>query len=164
MEPLSASLRQQILNRDPNAVQGIEEYERLLAQRFTQPYPSPPEDEARISELYEKLFGAPDPTIGQEETTPPNPSHKFCEVHQDAILASRGYYRLSGTIMLMIICFQRWHEGGISFWLILPVWFLIWRLHQFAGKRIEEINFTHAQQKWDENHGQTDFDEHEEHE
>lgn len=80
MEPLKPEVKQQILaNRPQAAPQDIEEYERLLAERFTSDPNAPSASalppgapqaicaserlcdsrarEARLSELYEKLFG-----------------------------------------------------------------------------------------------------------
>lgn len=81
----------------------------------------------------------------------PAPNHKWCEVHQDALLASRGYYRLSSTIMLIIICLQKW-ESGTAFYIMLPLCLLLWKAHQFAGRKIEDKNYLHSQEKWEEEH------------
>lgn len=67
MEPLKPALRQQILQNRPQACAAdIEEYERLLAERFAQD-PDLPQSptmvqavanrEKRLEQLYQKLFG-----------------------------------------------------------------------------------------------------------
>ena len=75
MEPLKPETKQSILANRPDAVpEDIQEYERLLAQRFTvepsrvpvgvgltapaaAPDQAGPLREARLRELYKKLFG-----------------------------------------------------------------------------------------------------------
>jgi len=66
MEPLKPETIKDLLNRPHVAPADIEEYQRLLAERFsTDPdAPQPPgqaavasDREARLEELYEKLFG-----------------------------------------------------------------------------------------------------------
>jgi hypothetical protein len=69
MEPLKPEVRKWILDEHPQASpEDIEEYERLLAQRFTvdPDLPMAPEesiqrkdDEERLEELYNKLFSTP---------------------------------------------------------------------------------------------------------
>lgn len=69
MEPLKPEVRQWILDEHPQASpEDIDEYERLLSQRFTvdPDLPMAPEeraqfndDEARLEELYNKLFSTP---------------------------------------------------------------------------------------------------------
>jgi hypothetical protein len=66
MEPLKSTTKQSILETNPQAApEDIEEYERLLAERFTREpsIPMSPEaanraaqHEQRLAELYEKLF------------------------------------------------------------------------------------------------------------
>lgn len=91
----------------------------------------------------------------QLEPINPAPNHKWCEVHQDALLASRGYYRLSSTIMLIIICLQKWQSGTV-WYIMLPLCLLLWKAHQFAGRKIEDKNFLHSQDKWTEEHPEED--------
>jgi len=69
MEPLTPEVRKQILDQHPQASpEDIEEYERLLSQRFTvdPDLPMAPaesvkrdDDERRLKELYNKLFSTP---------------------------------------------------------------------------------------------------------
>ena len=69
MEPLKPEVRQWILDEHPQASpEDIDEYERLLSQRFTvdPDLPMAPEesaqlndDEQRLEELYNKLFSTP---------------------------------------------------------------------------------------------------------
>jgi hypothetical protein len=69
MEPLKPEVRQWILDEHPQASpEDIDEYERLLAQRFTvdPDLPMAPDDsnkleneEKRLAELYDKLFSTP---------------------------------------------------------------------------------------------------------
>ena len=68
MEPLSAEAKRRILERNPQVKPAeIEEYERLLAERFATDPDYPPAQmadlafkvrEDRLSELYQKLFGS----------------------------------------------------------------------------------------------------------
>ena len=69
MEPLTPKVRKEILDNRPQASpEDIDEYERLLSQRFTvdPDLPMDPnesalrdDDEARLEELYNKLFANP---------------------------------------------------------------------------------------------------------
>jgi hypothetical protein len=69
MEPLTPEVRKRILDNRPQASpEDIDEYERLLSQRFTvdPDLPMDPEesalrddDEQRLEELYNKLFANP---------------------------------------------------------------------------------------------------------
>lgn len=69
MEPLKPEVRKWILDEHPQASpEDIDEYERLLAQRFTvdPDLPMAPEDtrkrddaEERLAELHDKLFSTP---------------------------------------------------------------------------------------------------------
>lgn len=69
MEPLKPEVRKWILDEHPQASpEDIDEYERLLAQRFTvdPDLPAAPaeisgvdDDEKRLAELYDKLFSTP---------------------------------------------------------------------------------------------------------
>ena len=69
MEPLTPEVRKWILDEHPQASpEDIDEYERLLSQRFTvdPDLPMAPEesaqrndDEQRLEELYNKLFATP---------------------------------------------------------------------------------------------------------
>jgi len=69
MEPLKPEVRKRILDEHPQASpEDIEEYERLLSERFTvdPDLPMAPEvsdqrnaDEERLAELYDKLFSTP---------------------------------------------------------------------------------------------------------
>jgi len=164
MEPLRPAQKMEIIGKYPEAGADLEEYERLLGQRFARVETTNPVDEERINQLYEKLFGSTtngvaDSTMNQDEVIPPAPTHKWCDIHQDAILASRGFYRLSATLMLLIICLQKW-DSGTSIWIMLPVGFFIWRLHQFAGQKVEEQNYLHAEDKWNKAHGEKGSEEH----
>lgn len=68
MEPLKPEMKTQILRDRPQASpEDIEEYERLLAERFTEDpdVPKSPADartaarrEKRLEQLYQKLFGS----------------------------------------------------------------------------------------------------------
>jgi hypothetical protein len=66
MEPLKPDEKQHILATRPEAEPAdIEEYERLLAERFARdpsqpPHPSLQARDARLRQLYIKLFGPPD--------------------------------------------------------------------------------------------------------
>ena len=69
MEPLTPEVRKRILDNRPQASpEDIDEYERLLSQRFTvdPDLPMDPDesalrddDETRLEELYNKLFATP---------------------------------------------------------------------------------------------------------
>ena len=69
MEPLTPEVRKKILDDRPQASpEDIDEYERLLSQRFTVDPDLPmdadesalrDDDEARLEELYNKLFANP---------------------------------------------------------------------------------------------------------
>jgi hypothetical protein len=82
----------------------------------------------------------------------PAPDHKYCEVHQDALLASRGFYRLSSTLMLVVIFYQKWDTSTIPFWIIVPTLFLVWGIHRYAGRKVEDINYLHSEKKWEKDH------------
>ena len=66
MEPLKPETKKRILKERPQATEDIEEYERLLAERFTED-PNLPKSptfaqaaikrEKRLEQLYKKLFG-----------------------------------------------------------------------------------------------------------
>ena len=68
MEPLKPETKRQILQNRPEAAPAdIEEYERLLAERFTEDLDLPrspavaqavAKREKRLEELYKKLFGS----------------------------------------------------------------------------------------------------------
>ena len=63
MEPLNAETKDKILRERPQASRDdIEEYERLLAERFTedpdrQKSPAAAKREERLEQLYKKLLG-----------------------------------------------------------------------------------------------------------
>lgn len=92
------------------------------------------------------------PLLHDDDTIEPAPNHKYCEVHQDALLASRGFYRLSCTLLLICIALQQWELSNISFWIVVPVLFLAWGMHRYAGRKVEDINYLHSEKRWEENH------------
>ncbi len=70
MEPLKPEAKQKLLNRPHASPQDVEEYEKLLSERYTRdPNPDPrtrpatapatvaSSSEARLRELYQKLYG-----------------------------------------------------------------------------------------------------------
>jgi hypothetical protein len=66
MEPITPEVRKRILDERPQASpEDIDEYERLLSERFmvdpdsTVDSAQPNEDEERLEELYNKLFATP---------------------------------------------------------------------------------------------------------
>ena len=78
-------------------------------------------------------------------------THKWCEVHQDGLLASRGYYRLASTLLLAMVCFQQW-KNGTSIWVMLPVWLALWGAHLYTGRKVEDLNYLRAEKRWNETH------------
>jgi hypothetical protein len=70
MEPLKPEAKQKLLNRPQASPQDVEEYERPLSERYTRdpnpdprtrpaaaPIAAPSSSEARLKDLYQKLYG-----------------------------------------------------------------------------------------------------------